>query len=195
MTWQNSRDISPTGDFVSMSTAKQYKTIYNRDQLWSIELFWSWENQQVNWKTIRGWCYLGKCAMFTIFTLCWTILGPDGTGIQLNRATLWEPGALPSESSVRIHSKTPPTWRSVADAIDRLERAMAALLWHCNTLRPRTLVERWRSGAVSAIVAVRAFGELPWAMTSHDKPWQAMTSHDHYITVTNINWIKSTQHM
>ena len=107
-----------------------------------------------------------------------SLLDDTGTGWDWYSAKQSYPlraRALPSESSVRIHSKTPPTWRSVADAIDRLERAMAALLWHCNTLRPRTLVERWRSGAVSAIVAVRAFGELPWAMTSHDKPWQAMT--------------------
>ena len=32
-----------------------------------------------------------KRAMFTLFTVCWTILEPDGTGIQiiqLNRASL-----------------------------------------------------------------------------------------------------------
>lgn len=88
--------------------SKTMQNIYNRDQLWSIELFWSWENQQVNWKTIRGWCYLGKCAMFTLFTVCWTILGPDGTGIQLNRATLWEPGRCPPKALFASTAKHHP---------------------------------------------------------------------------------------
>lgn len=184
MTWRT-RDISPIyGDFVSMSTAKQcniYTTLYNRDQLWSIELFWSWENQQVNWKTIRGWCYLGKRAMFTLFTVCWTILEPDGTGIQiiqLNRATLREPGRCPPKAlfaSTAKHHPPGALWpmgRWADGAMDG-ERAMAALR-HCNTLLASdpggTLKVRCRfcNSCASSLWGV--------AM-SHDKPWPLRNSH------------------